>query len=208
MIGPEGVARSVAGRLRDKLPAKVVELRARYQAPAREFPDISPENIHPTERDVIGMGQFPAVLVSMLDNVSRTGSNRVTEATGEWDEYEYRYRVRVWLYVTGDDYGPTALARMRLLLGIREALISDRVLGRYGEDRVDLDHHSLRESFDEGLVADDAGKLLGVAAVEFEVKTTERYYYAPGIPVEVQVTVDQLPPIVPHPADLPHVVYP
>lgn len=198
MIGPEGVARLLTQRLRETVPAKVTELQNRYSVTARELPGPSTDCIYPTVRDVVAIGKFPCMMVSVVDNVGRAAVTRLTEATGEFDEYEYRYRVRIFQYVTGDDYEPTALERMRLMLAVREVLLYNKIMGPLNGDTVTIDDLSFRESFDEGLATINTSKLMGASMMELEIKTVERLYQTPGDQTTLTIDVDHLPPVHPH----------
>jgi hypothetical protein len=174
MLGPEGVARALVGRLHERLPDKLAEIRARLGVTAYELPDVLADNIHPTEADVLAIGQYPCIAVVEYDTSGRLG-NQQTDLDAGHEEYQYKYRMRIYAFGMADGYVETDLLRKRLILAIREILLQDKVVhndvagGQYAE----VDSNTLRESFsDVGSV--EESQLLAGGYIEVEIASQER----------------------------------
>lgn len=185
MLGHEGVVRALTVRLRERLPAMVDRMRGELGVNEWELPSVLPERVHPTQVDVVGRGQFPIFMVTQ-DGTGIQQSTRQVDVSPDYDEYAFRYRCRVVFYATGDTPESTEGQRKRLLLALRQTLLSDRILlqdADTGESAV-IDHGYLREQFSE-LAKDDAGKLLAGAYLELEVVTNEVLQVGFGGPAAV-----------------------
>lgn len=178
MLGHEGVVRALTVRLRERLPQQVATLRAELGVDVRALPDVPAGQIHPTEVDVVSKGRFPVFMVTQ-DGTGIQQSTRQVEAGPDFDEYEFRYRCRITFYATGDSPEATEVQRKRLLLALRQTVLSDRILHSEGGESAVVDHGYLREQFSD-LAQDGSGTLLGGAYLELEILTTERLQYAPG----------------------------
>lgn len=172
MLGHEGVIRALTMKLREQVPAAVERLSKSLPNGA-ELPRIEPQDIHPTEVDVIGKGRFPTLMV-VQEGTGIQQSTRQVDVFGDRDEYAFRYRCRILLWATGTGVENTELMRKRLMLALRIALLSDRVIHNdetTGEHAY-VDHGYMREQFSE-LAQDNMGKLLGGGYIEVEVVSHE-----------------------------------
>lgn len=194
MLGPEGIARALVGRMHQRLPDKLAELRARLGVTEYELPDVLADNIHPTEVDVLAIGQYPCIAVVEYDTSGRLG-NQQTDMDAGYEEYQYRYRMRLFAFGMADGYVETDLLRKRLILAIREILLQDKIMhddvtgGQYAE----VDLNTIRESFsDVGAVTES--QLLGGGYIELEIVSQERLKWrnAPfsDVPPAMTVTPD------------------
>lgn len=171
MLGHEGVVRALTVRLRERLPQMVAQLRAELQVDLPGLPDIPPEQIHPSEVDAVSKGYFPVFMVSQ-DGTGLQQSTRQVDVFADHDEYEFRYRCRIVFYATGDSPERTEVQRKRLLLALRQTVLSDRILYDEGGEHAYIDHGYMREQFSE-LAQDGTGKLLAGAYLEIEIVTNE-----------------------------------
>lgn len=172
MLGHEGVVRALTIKLRQQVPAAVERLSKGLPAGA-ELPRIDPQDIHATEVDVIGKGRFPTLMV-VQEGTGIQQSTRQVDVFSDHDEYAFRYRCRILLWATGTGVENTELMRKRLMLALRIALLSDRMIHHdetTGEHAY-VDHGYLREQFSE-LAQDSMGKLLGGGYIEVEVVSHE-----------------------------------
>lgn len=172
MLGHEGIVRALTMKLREQLPVATERLLASLPA-GSHIPRVAPEDIHPTEVDVIGMGRFPVLMV-IQEGTGIQQSTRQVDVFSDRDEYAFRYRCRILLWATGTSVENTELMRKRLMLALRIALLSDRQVFKdeaTGEHAY-IDHGYLREQFSE-LAQDNMGKLLGGGYIEVEVVAHE-----------------------------------
>lgn len=185
MLGPEGVARSLVGRLVERVPAKLAEIRTRLGVDAHELPNL--DAVYATEIDVLAITNFPCMAVVEYDTTGRLG-NRQLDIDSVYDEYQYRYRMRVFVWGMANGHVETDLLRKRMILAAREVLLTDKILhnddagGQYAE----TDAGTLRESFSD--IGERAERqFLGNAYLEFEVVTQERLYVqvAPAEPAAI-----------------------
>lgn len=172
MLGPEGVAKALVYRLHERMPAKLAEMRTRLGVDAYELPDL--RTMSPTEIDIRAVNDFPAVAVVEFDTTGRLGNQQIDMDAG-YEEYVYRYRMRVFVWSMADGHIEVDLQRKRLILAIREILLQGKIIhddptaGQYAE----IDMNTLKESFsDVGSLTEE--QLLGGAYIEVEVPTQER----------------------------------
>lgn len=172
MLGPEGVARALVNQLYIRMPGKLAELRARLGVDAYELPDM--KTLAPTEIDLRAVNDYPALSVVEYDTTGRLGNQQIDMDAG-YEEYIYRYRMRVYVWVMADGKTEVDLQRKRLVLAVREILLQEKVIhsddaaGQYAQ----IDLNTLKESFsDVGSLTES--QLLGGAYIEVEVPTQER----------------------------------
>lgn len=181
MLGSEGVARAIVARLDERLPSKVEELRARLGVGDYDLPAVQ-EN-YPTEIDLYAIGEFPVTATTQVDTTGRLG-NRQTELGGEFNEYSYRYRMRVYVWGAHDGTVKTDLLRKRLALAVRETLLERRILWDEGGNYVEVDPDTVRESYSD-VGALETGAIIAGAYIEMECPSYERLdqFPAPGAPI-------------------------
>ncbi|WP_427017869.1 hypothetical protein ACQCSX_04440 [Pseudarthrobacter sp. P1] len=172
MLGHEGVIRALWGRVCADYPPMIAALSESLGLGPDGIPTPAVEDIHANDVDVVAIGHYPAVMI-VQDGTGINQSTRQTGANGAYDEYRFRYRVKLMIYNTGTDYGPTELLRKRLLLALRMTLLSRKILHDDGSESAVVDSTYLRESFSE-LASDGTGQLLAGAYLEIEIATTER----------------------------------
>lgn len=204
MLGHEGVVRALTMKLRERVPPMVEQLRSELQVDARAVPMVQPQDIHGSEVDVIGKGRFPVLMVTQ-EGTGIQQSTRQVDVFADRDEYEFRYRCRIILWATGESYEHTELMRKRLMLGLRMALLSDRIIYNDGNgEYASIDQGYLREQFSE-LAQDNMGKLLAGGYIEVEIVANEVLTLSTGGPraiFEVQTSPVQDDPFQDDPAPL------
>jgi len=187
MLGAEGVATAILQKLETRLPAKVTEFRTRYGTTAAALP--MPASLYSTEVDVLSVDKYPAIIVTTVDTTGRIG-NRQLQGTGEVDVYQYKYRMRVFLYVTGTDHGPTDLLRKRYALAAREVLLTNLVLVDADGQYALLEPNTVKESYSD-VATNQAQLLFAGVYVEFEVTTAESLAAWPEpLPGDVEIVAD------------------
>lgn len=169
MLGPEGVSRALIARLVAEYPAVVAAFRTRYAAAPEDIPDIL--RVYPAERDVLSIESFPAVFVTESETTGKLDTRQL-DATGESDLYSFRYRKRIFIFVTGDATDALDLLRKRLILATREILLTNKILYNTGGQYAVIDGNTVKESFSD-TVADNANQFLSGAYIELEVVTEE-----------------------------------
>lgn len=170
MLGPEGVSRALITRLVDEYPAALTGFRERYGASVNDIPDIL--RVYPAERDVLSIESFPAVFVTESETTGRLDTRQLDSSTGEEDTYTFRYRKRIFIFVTGDAVDPLDLLRKRLILATREILLTNKILYKEGGQYAAVDGNTVRESFSD-TVADRSNQFLSGAYLELDVVTEE-----------------------------------
>lgn len=177
MLGPEGVSRSVVERLKQALPTKITRMRERYGATEPELPDIL--QVFPVEQEIASIERFPCIFVIEVDTDGRI-SNEQIDLNAFYDEYSFRYKMRAFVWVIGEDTNYIALAVQRYLLAMREIALSNKIFYKGGGNYAALDPNTVRESIGD-ISQDDAGMRLGMAYLEFDIVTQEAITsYAPG----------------------------
>jgi len=185
MLGAEGVSAAIVKKLETSLPAKITEMRARYGVPAAVLP--MPASLYSTEMDVLSIDKYPALIVTTVDTTGKIG-NRQFAGTDEVDVYQYKYRMRVFIYVTGKDHGDTDLLRKRYALAAREVLLTNLILVNAGGQYAILEPNTVKESYSD-VATNQAQLLFAGVYVEFEVTTAETLAAYPiPIPGELDLT--------------------
>lgn len=169
MLGPEGVSRAVVLRLRDRMPAKVARMRVRYGASEPELPDIV--DIFPVEQDLSSIERFPCIFVIEVDTDGRV-SNEQFDMDAFADEYSFRYKMRAFVWVIGEDTNYIALAIQRYILAMREIALGNKIFHDADGNYAQLDPNTVRESIGD-IAQDEAGMRLGMAYLEFDITTQE-----------------------------------
>jgi hypothetical protein len=180
MLGMEYAKATTLDLLRDHLPAKLVELRARYGAPGAPLPAVKPRSDLPFLPDVeewligdprvVPVSKYPAVAVSGLDDAVRPHGD---------DSYRVLYRLRAFVYVREQSYAAVEQQRDRLVLGIRELLFSaPGLLDPTGAATLHRDR--LVESYSD-VVDDGAKRSLGGAYIELMVGLNEELDRSTGL---------------------------
>jgi hypothetical protein len=192
MLGAEGVSTAIKDKAEAAMPAKLAQLRARYSADEWTIP--APASLYSTNKDILSIEQFPSIIVTTVDTTGRIG-NRQLGGDGVRDVYQYKYRMRIFVYVTGRDDEATDLLRQRYVLAAREVLLTNKILVDAGGQYAALDPNTVKESYSD-VAADEAQMLLAGAYLEFEVTTSESLAaYPVPFPGEAEVipSVDVLP---------------
>lgn len=173
--------------LRDHLPAKLAELRARYAVDDVPLPAVEAGSTAPFLPDVrewltgdpraVAVGDYPAVAVAGLDSAIRPV---------ELDSYRVIYRLRAFAYVRGQSYELVHQQRNRLLLGIRELTLATPGLLAIG-GRASLQRERMTESYSD-VIPDGAGRSLAAAYAELYLAIDERLDLGPttGTPEAVR----------------------
>ncbi|MFT4471702.1 hypothetical protein ACMX2H_17515 [Arthrobacter sulfonylureivorans] len=195
MLGHEGVVRSFVTSAQHRLPAVIERLRTYLNTiegtePADELtlPVPEAENIHPTYVNLVSVGDFPAIMVTVEDTEIRNAT-RMISADGFWNEYEFRYPLRVLLYTMGGDgqHGLVELQRQRLMLALRTLALQYPVLFDDGEESAQIVPETIRENFTGGEYDGDNNLLLE-SYIRFEVLTRERLQIAPEPAEQISIT--------------------
>lgn len=170
MLGSEGVTRELVRRLRTAMPARLVELRERYETDSRGLPDLA--LIEADEIDIKSLEKFPAIFVVPVDTSGRL-DNRQTETTGSYDEYSFTYNMQLFVYARGDDYKSTSLRVKRYTLAARECLLAGKQL-LSGAENLAIEPKTLRESYSQISKLGGASKFIGGAFIDVQVVSEER----------------------------------
>lgn len=161
----EGVCELVAATLESRLPAKVDQLRARYNA--ADGDDLPYVNlVSRSQRARLERADYPAVEVIGRD-VRRP---QVMDTDGRVT-YWLGYTVRVFISVRGTSFENTDLRRKRLTLALVELLISNPLLQETPTARVDTT--SVWQSFSGVATADADSRSVAAAFVEAVVMVEE-----------------------------------
>ncbi|UGL61898.1 hypothetical protein SEA_EASTWEST_14 [Arthrobacter phage EastWest] len=187
MIGSEGVTRAIVRRLRADLPARLAELRTRYQADVDQLPAV--KLIEPDEFDVLSVDQYPAIFVVPVDTTGRL-DNRQLEATGAFDEYSFTYNMQVYIYARGDDFKSTSLQTKRYTLAVREVLLAHKTL-LDGVENLAVEPRSLREAYSKLASVPDSSKFIGGAYIDVQIVSEERVSSLTQTGVEVTIEHDE-----------------
>jgi hypothetical protein len=188
VIGLEGACQLVTDRLEAALPGKTAELRTRLGAQPDDLPDVI--TVIPHELARLELEQWPAVMV-VGQNLEQMVRDDV-EADGT--TWLCTYRLRVWVWARGNDFGHTDRIRKRLTLAVRELLMQLRRLAADGQ----IDDRSIAESYSD-LDVDNAGATIGGSWLEFLLVTRETLGTIPiaGLADDVVLDTGALPQ---HPA--------
>jgi hypothetical protein len=180
MLGPEGVADAVVDRLRKRYPARLEDIRERKNIKINELPDIV--QVFDVEQELQSIERFPCVFIVEVDTDGKV-SNQATDQNGFQEQYMFRYKMRAFIWVVGEEAAYIARAIRRYILATREILMTDKILVQGKGVSATIDPTNIRESVGD-MAVDDAGKGLGMAYVEFDVLTQESLTtlpYAPDI---------------------------
>jgi len=183
MLGADGVANLVIGRLRDRMPGRVALIRDRYGIDVNALPDI--ELFKAYEPTSMSVEKWPAVYVEIDDTAGKTGAQRES-MQGAYDVYSFRYRVRVYVmartltgHLEGNEVEPMirryiAAAQEAVIPGL--ILVADDVHGQHAT----TDPNTLKQVYGAPQFGQDVAEIIGSARLEFEVKTTEEIEAVPG----------------------------
>ena len=169
MLGAEGVSTAIVEKIRAHAPAKITQLRARYSADAATIP--MPASLHSTSKDTLSIEEYPAIVCTTVDTTGRLG-NRQLSSDGEFDVFQYKYRMRMFVFVTGPGTEATDLLRKRYVLAVREILLTNIIFVDAGGQYAELDPNTIKESYSEVAENDDK-QLFAAAYLEFEITTAE-----------------------------------
>lgn len=169
MLGPEGVTRGVTEQAKLTLPGKLSEFRTRYETTAATLPDF--QTVYSDGVNALSIEKFPSLVVVIPSTTGKI-DNRQTDIDSTFEEYSYRYTVRLFAYVLGDSEGATSLAVKRYTLAVREAFLAAKILPVDGDDYAVIDPQTVVESYSE--LAPKDNRYIAASYVQFEVVTTER----------------------------------
>lgn len=187
VLGAEGVSTAIVTKLREHAPAKITQLRARYGADTATLP--MPASLHSTAKDTLSIEEYPAIVCTTVDTTGRIG-NRQLSSDGEFDVYQYKYRMRVFVFVTGADTEDTDLLRKRFVLAVREILLTNLILVDGAGQYALMDPNTIKESYSD-VAKNDAEQLFAAAYLEFEVTTAESLASFPVThPGDIQIDTD------------------
>ncbi len=183
MRGIEDAAVAVAGRVTERMPAKLVELRDRYEDP--QLPDLV--TVATFDQSTLSMDKWPAVLIVP----GRTVSMRRTDTDGVDEEWEVRYRLRAFAYVRGQHEDRTAQVRYRHALALREVLMTSR---RFDGMTVLAD--TISESYSDVETSAEGHSTIAAAYLEFDLTSAETLRRGASVGTVGSATVDTH--VVPH----------
>ena len=159
MIGHEGVVRGLVKMLKQRLPSILREIERELDIPSGAIPRIADTSYHAAWVDVVAKGNFPSLMILQDDSETRNTGRQVS-VTGEYDEYEWTYPLRLVLHNIGAVGGETELARKRLMMGLRIALLRHRGLINGKSETAVIHPESLREMFGGGAIGEHQKLLL------------------------------------------------
>lgn len=182
MLGAEGVVRGLHAHMTAHVPTRLAGLRARLKATSVDLPEI--KRIYPDEVDVLSIEKFPSLVITTPDTDGKL-TNRQTDLTSTYEEYSYRYNIRLFVYVIAADSMATSRLIKRMTLGVREALLTKKILPVGETDRAEIDPQTIKESYSEV----EKGKRGFIAAsyIELQVVSLEvlEGLNVPEIPAEI-----------------------
>ncbi|ALY09862.1 hypothetical protein SEA_ROSIEPOSIE_16 [Arthrobacter phage RosiePosie] len=185
MLGAEGVSRALVYRLLERVPGKLAEIRARLGVDADELPELAA--IYPHEISIRAINAYPCASVVAYQTTGRVG-NRQFESDSGYDEYSFKYKMRIFLWGMSNDHVATDLLRKRLALAVREVLLNDKIFYNENSQYADLDPDTLLESYsDVGSLAEN--QFLGGVYLELEVSSQEILVAFQGVPNPDPATV-------------------
>lgn len=198
MLGAEGVTRGLHAHLTVSVPARLADLRTRLLATPADLPDL--RKIYPDEVDILSIEKFPALVITTPDTDGKL-TNRQTDLGATFEEYSYRYNIRLFVYVIAAESMATSRLIKRMTLGVREALLTTKILPVDDHDRAEIDPQTIKESYSEV----ESGKRGFIAAsfIEFQVVSHE-VLDALNVP-DGLVEIDAA--IIPTPTDARHPIY-
>ena len=168
MLGPEGVTRGVTVQAKTVLPAQLATLRTRYETTTEQLPDFV--TVYSDGVNAVSIEKFPALVVVIPSTTGKI-DNRATDIDAGYEEYSYRYTVRLFSYVMADSEGAASLLIKRYTLAVREAFLLNKILPVDAANRAVVDPMTITESYSE--LAPKDTKYLAASYVQFEVVTNE-----------------------------------
>ncbi|ASR78043.1 hypothetical protein SEA_TIMINATOR_13 [Arthrobacter phage Timinator] len=186
MLGSEEVTRALVTQLREMMPARLNELRARYGATATQLPDFA--LIEADELDVMSIETFPALFVVPV-NTSGRQDNRQTDSNGQYDEYSFAYNMQVYVYARGDSYKSTSLRTKRYMLAARECLLARKQILQ-GEQNLSIEPRTIQESYSAVGKVPNGNQFLSGGYIDVQVISEERIETL-LTDVEVEIVVDE-----------------
>lgn len=176
MLGPEGITRGILANLTELVPQELVKLRAAMSTETEtvtkdDLPDVA-EWIPYFQESLVSIEEFPVVMIHIQDTDGEY-SNEQTDRDGFGDEYEFRYRGRVYVIVLGESEGDAALRSMRTTVAIRSALLRRTRLYSSEAESARLEKSTIQESFDQVMGDPKRGEWLAASYVSFTAKSSE-----------------------------------
>lgn len=186
MLGSEGVVRGLHANLETYVPRRLAALRARFDADLGTLPDI--RRIYPDEVTALSIEKFPALVITVPDTDGKL-TNRQTDLDSTFEEYSYRYNIRLFVYVVEAESLATSRLIKRTTLGVREALLTRKILPVPQPDSAEIDPQTIRESYSE--VEEGERGHIAASFIEFQIVTHERLDVldAFGGPVEIATEI-------------------
>lgn len=199
MRGLEGAEDLVQTFLEARMPAKLVQLRARLGLAEGVLPDVAKWETGPIPRETLAIDDYPFVTVIGQEQTAagelERGADQGDGTTA--DTYRMRYRLRVFLWARGDTFQLTGDRRNRLTLAATELLLENIALG---VDYAAVDPLSLRASYSD-VVPDDELRTIAAAYLELTLAMAEQVVYTgQGTTDDSEVDVSATPAGEPHPA--------
>lgn len=156
MLGAEGVTSLLVARFTAALPAKIVELRARYGITARDLPDALVLAAEP-EDTKLELARFPVVFLVERD------TPRVAEPNKSHDGSAFRidYNLSVAYFVRDASIAATTAQRRRLGLAVREVLLERPFLRADDRQGITLDVGGWLERYTAAAAAGGGGVVGG-----------------------------------------------
>lgn len=215
MLGPEGITRGILANLTELLPQELEKLRAAMSTPAEtvtvdDLPEVA-ELIPYFQQNLVSIEDFPVVMIHIQDTDGNY-SNDNTERDGGSDEYDFRYRGRVYVIVLGESEGDATLRSMRTTVAVRSALLRRTRLYSSEHESARLERLSIQETFDQVMGDPKKSAFLAASYISFEATSSElvTQYTGPdptltpsNILYRVTRTPHEGPMIVPGPEDPP-----
>jgi hypothetical protein len=119
--GVEGVMSWVELLLRGRVPAKLAELRTRYDIVDGSLEDITRYLTH--EPDDVAIDQPPLVVIAEQQSDSITGPVRAINDGAGGATYRWRYSLLIMVWARGTTFAQTSQVRRRYGLAVREVLL-------------------------------------------------------------------------------------
>lgn len=186
MFGPEGVVAAIVGCLRRDLPGKLAEMRVRYGVADDSLADIDRYLV--TEPENVAVDRPPMIVVAEQGSDTLDGPRRVATDGSGGSIYEWRYRITIFAWATGQTFESTARTRQRYGLAVREVLLSRPGLGDPDVGTCVLDPLRIEETYSDVARDGQSREVLAATAVLVEYRTQESL--SARVPGLVNVGVD------------------
>jgi hypothetical protein len=178
MDGPEGCVTRIEALLRERLPAKLAELRVRYGVVDNSLEDVT--RFLTTEPPDIAIDRPPMIVIVEQESDSLQGPVKAMTDGYGGSLYAFRYRVGIFAWARGTTYATTARARQRYGLAVREVLLQTPGIGDPEPGHLVIDPLTIVETY-SGVATSQASREI-IAATALVVEYISQEHLLPKLP--------------------------